>query len=170
MVVLEKVAEGGLADEENKITMETTDQTDPGTGTGCRIGQWNDGLLRTGGGCAEHDCRIRRDRYRENGREVAEKPAAEDKTVSGDTVSAEPKVQEAESADDEAGIAVQADDDTASGPIEVKIYGNTETYTTFEEMVKAVKVSTDVYIKLLGDVTDAVNWDIYTGYNYSNVI
>lgn len=101
---------------------------------------------------------------------VAEKPAAEDKTVSGDTVSAEPKVQEAESADDEAGIAVQADDDTASGPIEVKIYGNTETYTTFEEMVKAVKVSTDVYIKLLGDVTDAVNWDIYTGYNYSNVI
>ena len=56
MVVSEEVAEGGLANEKSKITMETTDQTDPGAGTGCRAGQRNDGLLRTGGSFAETDC------------------------------------------------------------------------------------------------------------------
>lgn len=54
---------------------------------------------------------------------TAENPAAENtevETVSGDTVSAEPKVQTtANSADDEAGIAVQADDGTTSDLIEV---------------------------------------------------
>lgn len=104
---------------------------------------------------------------------IAENSAADNtevETVSGDTVSAEPKVQTtANSADDEAGIAVQADDGTTSGPIEVTSYGKTETYTTFAEMVTAARANTDVYIKLLGDVTDAENWTIYPNWGYNNL-
>ena len=96
---------------------------------------------------------------------TAENPAAENtevETVSGDTVSAEPKVQTtANSADDEAGIAVQADDGTTSDLIEV----NKEKYATFEAAMtaidNAVKAGTSyVEVKLLGDVEE-IDWHYF---------
>lgn len=85
-----------------------------------------------------------------------EAESTEVETVSGDTVAvSEVKVQEAEPADDEAGIAVYADEDTASDLIEV----NNEKYATFEEAVTAMNAAADTGsryfdVKLLGDVEE----------------
>lgn len=133
MVILEKVAEGGLADEENKITMETTAASEE-TVT----------------------------------EKIAENPAAENtevETVSGDTVSAEPKVQTtANSAEDEAGIAVQPDDGTASDLIEVTIGNNVCKYSTFDEAMNAIDNDAGngalrFKVKLLGDVENVTRHD-----------
>ena len=96
---------------------------------------------------------------------VAEKPAAENtevETVSGDTASAKPKVQTtANSADDEAGIAVQADDGTTSDLIEV----NAKKYATFEAAMTAIDDAVkagDQYfeVRLLDDVEE-IDWHYF---------
>lgn len=92
---------------------------------------------------------------------TVENPAAENtevETVSGDTASAEPKVQiAANSADDEAGIAVQADEGTTSDLIEVKIDNMAQNYATFTDAMNAVAEALKseecwIKIKLLADV------------------
>lgn len=96
---------------------------------------------------------------------TVENPAAENtevETVSGDTASAEPKVQTAvNSADDEAGIAVQADEGTASDLIEV----NANKYATFEAAMTAIDDAVkagDQYfkVKLLEDVEE-IDWHYF---------
>lgn len=97
---------------------------------------------------------------------TAENPAAENtevETVSGDTVSAEPKVQTtSNSADDEAGIAVQADDGTTSDLIEVKIGNNVCEYSTFDDAMNAIDNDAkngilSFEVKLLGNVENVTD-------------
>ena len=103
---------------------------------------------------------------------VAEKTAentveedTEVETTSGNTVAIlKSKVQEAEPEDDEAGIAVQAEDDTTgSDLIEVKVgINNISKYSTFADAMKAVDEAVKqnkykITIKLLADVEDIDN-------------
>lgn len=99
---------------------------------------------------------------------TAENPVEEDtevETTSGNTVAVlKSKVQEAEPEDDEAGIAVQAEDDTTgSDLIEVKVgRDNISKYSTFADAMKAVdeavkKNEYNITIKLLADVEDIDN-------------
>lgn len=98
---------------------------------------------------------------------TAENPVEEDtevETTSGNTVALlKSKVQEAEPEDDEAGIAVQADDDTTSDLIEVKVGSdNISKYSTFTDAMKAVGEAVKenkckITIKLLADVEDIDN-------------
>ena len=95
-------------------------------------------------------------------------------TVSGDTIAVpEVKVQEAEPADDEADIAVYADDTTGSDLIEVTIDGKAQNYTTFTDAMDAVTEafkSKDcwVKIKLLADVKDVTSVSFNPYYIYKN--
>lgn len=99
---------------------------------------------------------------------TAENPVEEDtevETTSGNTVAVlKSKVQEAEPEDDEAGIAVQAEDDTTgSDLIEVKVGSNNiAKYLTFADAMKAVDEAVkqnkyNITIKLLADVEDIDN-------------
>ena len=91
-------------------------------------------------------------------------------TVSGDTVSVpEVKVQAAEPADDEAGIAVQAEDDTTgSDLIEVTIDGKAQNYKTFTDAMDAVTEAakirgSQITIKLLEDVNEIAYSTVQAG-------
>lgn len=116
---------------------------------------------------------------------TAENPVEEDtevETTSGNTVAVlKSKVQEAEPEDDEAGIAVQAEDDTTgSDLIEVTINGTAQNYKTFTDAMNAVTdaVTEDVksrdckiIIKLLADVKDIdnVSFQYYSHYSSANI-
>lgn len=109
---------------------------------------------------------------------TAENPVEEDtevKTTSGNTVAVlKSKVQEAEPEDDEAGIAVQAEDDTTgSDLIEVTINGTAQNYKTFTDAMNAVTEALKsrdckVKIKLLADVKDVTSVSFNPYYIYSN--
>lgn len=111
---------------------------------------------------------------------VAEKPTVENtevETVSGDTVAvSEAKVQAAEPADVEAGIAVYAGDDTAdSALVEVTIGRDTSNYSTFDEAMEAITSAAksgtlNFQVKLLGnaeEVTSHIFDSVGGGYDSS---
>ncbi len=111
---------------------------------------------------------------------VAEKPTVENtevETVSGDTVAvSEAKVQAAEPADVEAGIAVYAGDDTAdSALVEVTIGRDTSNYSTFDEAMEAITSAAksgtlSFQVKLLGnaeEVTSHIFDSVGGGYDSS---
>lgn len=111
---------------------------------------------------------------------TAENPVEEDtevETTSGNTVAVlKSKVQEAEPEDDEAGIAVQAEDDTTgSDLIEVTINGTAQNYKTFTDAMNAVtealKSECTIEIKLLADVKDIdnVSFQYYSQYSSANI-
>lgn len=111
---------------------------------------------------------------------TAENPVEEDtevETTSGNTVVVlKSKVQEAEPEDDEAGIAVQAEDDTTgSDLIEVTINGTAQNYKTFTDAMNAVtealKSECTIEIKLLADVKDIdnVSFQYYSHYSSANI-
>lgn len=111
---------------------------------------------------------------------TAENPVEEDtevETTSGNTVAVlKSKVQEAEPEDDEAGIAVQAEDDTTgSDLIEVTINGTAQNYKTFTDAMNAVtealKSECTIEIKLLADVKDIdnVSFQYYSHYSSANI-
>lgn len=111
---------------------------------------------------------------------TAENPVEEDtevETTSGNTVAIlKSKVQEAEPEDDEAGIAVQAEDDTTgSDLIEVTINGTAQNYKTFTDamnvVTKALESECTIKIKLLADVKDIdnVSFQYYSYYNSANI-
>ena len=111
---------------------------------------------------------------------TVENPAVENKeagTTSGNTVAvSKPSVQAAEPADDEAGIAVQADDDTAdSALVKVTIDRDTSNYSTFDEAMEAIKSAAksgtlSFQVKLLGnaeEVTSHIFDSVGGGYDSS---
>lgn len=108
----------------------------------------------------------------------AENPVEEDtevETTSGNTVAVlKSKVQEAEPEDDEAGLAVQAEDDTTgSDLIEVTINSTAQNYKTFTDAMNAVTKALEsrdckVKIKLLADVKDVTSVSFNPYYIYSN--
>lgn len=111
---------------------------------------------------------------------TAENPVEEDtevETTSGNTVAVlKSKVQEAEPEDDEAGIAVQAEDDTTgSDLIEVTINGTAQNYKTFTDamnvVTEALKSECTIKIKLLADVKDIdnVSFLYYSNYSSANI-
>ena len=111
---------------------------------------------------------------------TAENPVEEDtevETTSGNTVALlKSIVQEAEPEDDEAGIAVQAEDDTTgSDLIEVTINGTAQNYKTFTDamnvVTEALKSECTIKIKLLADVKDIdnVSFQYYSHYSSANI-